>query len=30
MYVELDLDILGIVEPKVGVLVTQEPNESFG
>ena len=24
---ELDLDFLGIVVPKVGVLVTQEPNE---
>ena len=27
MYVELDLKFLGIVVPKVGVLVTQEPNE---
>ena len=27
MYVELDLDFLGIVAPKVGVLITQEPNE---
>ena len=27
MYVELDLDFLGIVVPKVGVLNTQEPNE---
>ena len=27
MYVELDLNFLGIVVPKVGVLVTQEPNE---
>ena len=27
MYVELDLDFLGIVLPKVGVLITQEPNE---
>ena len=27
MYVELDLDFLGIVVPKVGVLVTEEPNE---
>ena len=27
MYVELDLDCLGIVVPKVGVLNTQEPNE---
>ena len=27
MYVELDLDFLGIVVPKVGVLITQEPNE---
>ena len=26
MYVELDLDFLGIVVPKVGVLITQEPN----
>ena len=26
LYVELDLDFLGIV-PKVGVLITQEPNE---
>ena len=30
MYVELDLDFLGIVVPKVGVLITQEPNEPFG
>ena len=27
MYVELDLDFLGIVVPKVGVLITEEPNE---
>ena len=27
MYVELDLDFLGIVVPKVGILITQEPNE---
>ena len=27
MYVELDLDFWGIVVPKVGVLITQEPNE---
>ena len=27
MYVELDLDFLGIVVPKVGVLITQEPSE---
>ena len=27
MYGELDLDFLGIVVPKVGVPVTQEPNE---
>ena len=27
MYVELDLDFLGIVVPKVGVLIIQEPNE---
>ena len=27
MYVELDLDFVGIVVPKVGVLITQEPNE---
>ena len=27
LYVELDLDFLGIVVPKVGVLITQEPNE---
>ena len=27
MYVDLDLDFLGIVVPKVGVLITQEPNE---
>ena len=27
MYVELDLDFLSIVVPKVGVLITQEPNE---
>ena len=27
MYVELDLDFLGIVVPKVGVLIMQEPNE---
>ena len=26
MYVELDLDILGIVVPNIGVLITQEPN----
>ena len=29
MYVELDLDFLGVVVPKVGVLITQEPNELF-
>ena len=29
MYVELDLDFLGIVVPNVGVLITQEPNELF-
>ena len=27
MYVELDLNFLGIVVPKVGVLITQESNE---
>ena len=27
MYVEPVLDFLGIVVPKVGVLITQEPNE---
>ena len=27
IYVELDLDFLGIVVPKVGVLITQEPNK---
>ena len=27
MYVELDLDFLGIVVPKLGVLITQEPSE---
>ena len=27
MYVKLDLDFLGIVVPKVGFLITQEPNE---
>ena len=27
MYVELDFDFLGIVVPKVGVLITQEPNK---
>ena len=27
MYIELDLDFLGIVVPKVGVLITEEPNE---
>ena len=27
MYVEFDLEFLGIVVPKVGVLITQEPNE---
>ena len=27
MYIELDLDFLGIVVPKVGVLITQEPYE---
>ena len=27
MYVELNLDFLGIVVPKVGVLITQEPSE---
>ena len=27
MYVELDLDFMGIVVPKVGVLITQEPSE---
>ena len=25
--VELDLDASGIMEPKVGVLITQEPND---
>ena len=30
MYVELDLDFLGIVVPKVGVLITEEPNGTFG
>ena len=30
MYVELDLDFLGIVVPKVGVLITQEPKWTFG
>ena len=29
MDVKLDLDFLGIVVPKVGVLITQEPNELF-
>ena len=29
MYVELDLDFFGIVVPKVGVLITQEPSELF-
>ena len=27
MYVELDLDFMGIVVPKVGVLITEEPSE---
>ena len=27
MYLELDLDFLGTVVPKVGVLITEEPNE---
>ena len=27
MYIELDLEFFGIVVPKVGVLITQEPNE---
>ena len=27
MYVELDLDFLWVIVPKVGVLITQEPNE---
>ena len=27
MYVELDLNFLGINVPKVGVLITQEPNK---
>ena len=27
VYVELDFDFLGIVVPKVGVLITQKPNE---
>ena len=27
MYVELDLDFLGSVVPKVGILITEEPNE---
>ena len=27
MYAKLDLDFLGIVVPKFGVLITQEPNE---
>ena len=27
MYVESDLEFLGIIVPKVGVLITQEPNE---
>ena len=27
VYVELDLDFVGIVVPKVGILITQEPNE---
>ena len=27
MHVELDLDVLDIVVPKVGILITQEPNE---
>ena len=27
MYVELDMNFLGIVVSKVGVLITQEPNE---
>ena len=29
MSVELDLDFLGIVVSKVGVLITEEPNELF-
>ena len=27
MYVELDLDFLGIVVPNIGVIITQEPSE---
>ena len=27
MYVELDLDFLGVIVPKVGFLMTQEPNK---
>ena len=27
MYVELDLNFLGVIVPKVGVPITQEPNE---
>ena len=27
MYVKLDVDFLGIMVPKVGVLITQEPSE---
>ena len=27
MYVELDLDFWEVIVPKVGVLITQEPNE---
>ena len=30
MYVELDLDFLGTVVPKVGVLITEEANELLG
>ena len=30
MYVKLDLDFLGIMVPKVGVLITQEPKELLG
>ena len=27
MYVELDVDFLGVIVPKVGILITQEPSE---
>ena len=27
MYVELDLDFFGVIVPKVGVFITQEPNK---